>query len=43
LVGAPVYAAVWNILFHDISEIDADRLAEDFLSIVLTGLSAGSS
>ena len=40
LVGAPVYAAVWNILFHDLAEIDAEKLAEDFLKVILNGLAA---
>lgn len=39
LVGAPVYAAVWNILFEDLAEINPEKLAEDFLEIVLNGLS----
>ena len=38
LVGAPVYLAVWNILFRENAEIDTDRLAEDFLDIILAGL-----
>ena len=38
LVGAPVYAAVWNILFDDLAEIDAEKLAEDFLKVILNGL-----
>lgn len=38
IVGAPVYAAVWNILFQEISEIDADKLADDFLKIVLSSV-----
>ncbi|QFT75745.1 TetR/AcrR family transcriptional regulator [Ruegeria sp. THAF33] len=40
LVGAPIYPAVWNILFREMAEIDSDKLAEDFLKIVLVGLSA---
>ncbi len=42
LVGAPVYAAVWNILFNELAEIDADRLTDDFLKIILNGLVANS-
>ena len=38
LVGAPVYTAVWNILFSDQSPLDAEALADKFLEIVLTGV-----
>lgn len=40
LVGSSVYAAVWNILFQSIKEVDAEKLAEEFLETILHGLSA---
>ena len=38
LVGAPVYTAIWNILFEDKEPIDPEKLAEDLLDVVLNGL-----
>jgi len=40
LVGAPVYIAIWNILFKDMAAIDPESLANDFLELVLDGLKA---
>ena len=38
LVGAPVYTAVWNILFADMNPIDAEKLVKDQMEIVFNGL-----
>ena len=38
LVGAPIYTAVWNILFDEKQTIDADRLVNDHLELVLNGI-----
>ena len=38
LLGAPIYTAVWNILFDDLTKIDAEKLVDDFVDIVLNGL-----
>ena len=38
LVGAPIYIAVWNILFEEKKPIDAEKLIHDHLEIVLNGL-----
>ncbi len=43
LVGAPIYTAVWNILFDEMTKIDPDRLVNDFVDIVLNGLMADPS
>ena len=40
LVGAHVYAAVWNILFYDKNPLDIEKLVEDHLDLVLNGLLA---
>ena len=39
LLGAPVYTAVWNILFQNKSRIDPDKLTDDFLKIIMGGVS----
>ena len=38
LVGASVYTSVWNILFSEIAPVDAEKLAEDLLEVLLGGL-----
>ncbi|MEM1038953.1 MAG: TetR/AcrR family transcriptional regulator [Pseudomonadota bacterium] len=38
LVGAPIYTAVWNILFEEKQSIDADQLVNDHLELVLKGI-----
>ena len=38
LVGAPIYTAVWNILFCEKQTIDAEKLVNDHLEIVLKGI-----
>lgn len=40
LLGAPIYTAVWNILFDDMIKIDPEQLADDFIDIALNGLLA---
>ena len=42
LVGAPVYLAVWNILFQDMREIDPNKLTDELLDGVLNGILAGN-
>ena len=38
LVGAHVYAAVWNILFDELDVLEIDKLVEDHVEVVLNGL-----
>ena len=38
LVGAPIYTAVWNILFDEKQAIDAEQLVNDHLEIILNGV-----
>ena len=38
IFGANVYAAVWKILFDDISPIDIEKLVDDQLKYVIPGL-----
>jgi len=38
LVGSHVYAAVWHNLFEDDGPLDIDRLVEDNLKMVMSGL-----
>jgi len=43
IFGANVYAAVWKILFDDLSPIDIDKLVDDQLTFVIPGLLRESS
>ena len=43
LVGAPVYLAVWNILFQEMREIDPNKLTNELLDGVLNGILANNS
>ena len=39
-VGAPVYTSVWNILFNDMQPLDTDKLVDDYLQSITSGLLA---
>lgn len=42
LVGAPVYLAVWTILFQDMKEIDPEQLTDELLDAILNGILVGN-